>query len=118
MEKTIEIKGMDQRLLFGPADINLKLVENFFQSQIVVRGDIIKIDGDDKEANIISSVFHEMNATINRRGSITSKDVKGDAPDNCENWFVMINTPSIYVKIGEKELSLQGLLVKKSILIL
>ena len=76
MEKTIEIKGMDQRLLFGPADINLKLVENFFQSQIVVRGDIIKIDGDDKEANIISSVFHEMNATINRRGSITSKDVK------------------------------------------
>ena len=47
MEKTIEIKGMDQNLLFGPADINLKLVEDSFKSQIVVRGDVIKIDGED-----------------------------------------------------------------------
>ena len=76
MEKTIEIKGMDQNLLFGPADINLKLVEDSFKSQIVVRGDIIKIDGDGNEVNIISSIFHEMNATINRKGSITSRDVK------------------------------------------
>ena len=35
-----------------------------------------KIDGDDNEVNIISSIFHEMNATLNRKGSITSKDVK------------------------------------------
>ena len=76
MEKTIEIKGMDQNLLFGPADTNLKLVEDSFNSQIVVRGNIIKIDGDDNEVNIISSIFHEMNATLNRKGSITSKDVK------------------------------------------
>ena len=26
--------------------------------------------------------------------NITSKDVKGDAPNNCENWFVMINSPN------------------------
>ncbi len=26
--------------------------------------------------------------------NITSKDVKGDAPENCENWFVMINSPN------------------------
>ena len=76
MEKTIEIKGMDQNLLFGPADINLKLVEDYFKSQIVVRGNIIKIDGEDNEAQVISSIFHEMNATLNRKGSITSKDVK------------------------------------------
>ncbi len=25
--------------------------------------------------------------------NITSRDVAGDAPDGCENWFVMINTP-------------------------
>ena len=76
MEKTIEIKGMDQNLLFGPADTNLKLVEDSFKSQIVVRGNIIKIDGEDNEVNIISSIFHEMNSTLNRKGSITSKDVK------------------------------------------
>ena len=26
--------------------------------------------------------------------NITSKDVPGDAPDGCENWFIMINTPA------------------------
>ncbi len=26
--------------------------------------------------------------------NITSKNVKGDAPENCENWFVMINSPN------------------------
>ena len=26
--------------------------------------------------------------------NITSKDVHGDAPKNCENWFVMINSPN------------------------
>ena len=26
--------------------------------------------------------------------NITSKEEKNDAPKNCENWFVMINTPS------------------------
>ena len=26
--------------------------------------------------------------------NITSKDIKGDAPKGCENWFVMINTPA------------------------
>ena len=68
MEKTIEIKGMDQNLLFGPADINLKLVEDSFKSQIVIRGDIIKIEGEDNEPNSISSNFHEMNSTLNRKG--------------------------------------------------
>ena len=28
--------------------------------------------------------------------NITSKEQKNDAPKNCENWFVMINTPSNY----------------------
>lgn len=35
-------------------------------------------------------VFNDPTVYIN----ITSKDVKGDAPDGCENWFVMINVPS------------------------
>ncbi len=26
--------------------------------------------------------------------NITSKDIPGDAPEGCENWFVMINTPA------------------------
>jgi phytoene desaturase len=28
--------------------------------------------------------------------NITSKETRGDAPENCENWFVMINAPGDY----------------------
>jgi len=76
MEKTIEMKGMDLGMLFGPADANLKLVEDSFASKIIVRGNIIKIDGDKKEVPVIHEVFHEMGSTLNRKGSLTQDDVK------------------------------------------
>ncbi len=76
MEKTIEMKGMDLGQLFGPSDVNLKLVEDAFASTIVVRGNIIKIDGEKDEVNIIHEVFHEMGATLNRKGSLNQQDVK------------------------------------------
>ena len=76
MEKTIEMKGMDLGMLFGPADANLKLLEDTFASKIIVRGNIIKIDGDKKEVPVIHEVFHEMGSTLNRKGSLTQDDVK------------------------------------------
>ena len=76
MKKTIEMKGMDLGMLFGPADANLKLVEGAFASKIIVRGNIIKIDGDEKEVPVIHEVFHEMGSTLNRKGSLTQEDVK------------------------------------------
>jgi len=76
MEKTIEMKGVDLGMLFGPADAKLKLVEDAFASKIIVRGNIIKIDGDKKEVPVIHEVFHEMGSTLNRKGSLTQDDVK------------------------------------------
>ncbi len=76
MEKTIEMKGVDLGMLFGPADANLKLVEDSFASKILVRGNIIKIDGEEDEVTVIHEVFHEMGSTLNRKGSLTQDDVK------------------------------------------
>ena len=76
MEKTIEIKGIDLAQLIGPADANLKMVEDAFSSQIIVRGSKIKIIGEESEVLFINDVFHEMGATLNRKGSLTQKDVK------------------------------------------
>lgn len=75
MEKTIEMKSVDLSLLFGPADSNLKLVEDAFSSQIIVRGNKIKIDGEEDEVTIVHEVFHEMGSTLNRKGSLTQEDV-------------------------------------------
>ena len=76
MEKTIEIKGIDLAQLIGPADANLKMVEDAFSSQIIVRGSKIKIIGEESEVLFINDVFHEMGATLNQKGSLTQKDVK------------------------------------------
>ena len=76
MEKTIEIKGVDLAQLIGPADANLKMVEDAFSSQIIVRGSKIKIIGDKSEVLLIHDVFYEMGATLNQKGSLSKKDVK------------------------------------------
>mgnify|MGYP003961539907 FL=1 len=70
------MKGIDLGQLFGPADANLKLVEDAFASNILVRGNIIRIDGEEEEVAIIHEVFHEMGSTLNRKGSLTQGDVK------------------------------------------
>ena len=76
MEKTIEIKGVDLAQLIGPADANLKMVEDAFSSQIIVRGSKIKIIGDKSEVLFINDVFHEMGATLNQKRSLSKKYVK------------------------------------------
>jgi len=76
MEKTIEMKGVDLAQLIGPADANLTMVEDAFSSQIIVRGNKIKITGDKSEVLFIHDIFHEMGATLNRKGSLSQKDVK------------------------------------------
>ena len=76
MEKTIKMKGVDLGSFFGPADANLKLIENAFTSNIIVRGNIIKIEGMKDEVAVIHEIFHEMGSTLNQKGSLTQDDVK------------------------------------------
>ncbi|MEE8335442.1 MAG: PhoH family protein [Candidatus Neomarinimicrobiota bacterium] len=74
MERTIEIKGIDLRTLLGVADANLKLVEKAFDSKIIFRGNMLKIQGE-SEAAAIQEVFHEMSQTLARKGNLTAEDV-------------------------------------------
>ena len=76
MEKTIELNGLDLGVFFGPADTNLKIVEENFSSRIIVRGNQVKIIGKKTEIAFINEVFHEMAVTLNRKGSLEQKDVK------------------------------------------
>ena len=76
MEKTIEMKGVDLGSFFGPADTNLKLIENLFSSKIIARGNVIKIIGDEVEVNTISQIFNEMVSALNEKGSLHLSDVE------------------------------------------
>jgi len=76
MEKTIELNGVDLALFFGPGDVNLKIIEENFSSQIIVRGSEIKILGDKTEVPFIYELFQEMGITLDRKGSLDQKDIK------------------------------------------
>ena len=43
MEKILELKTIDPRILMGVGDKNLSLIEKFFPVSIIARGEIIKI---------------------------------------------------------------------------
>ncbi len=76
MKKTIELKGVDLQSLLGAGDVHLKLIEDIFPGQVIARGNSILLDGDAKDINTVNDVFHEMIQTLNRKGSLTKKDVQ------------------------------------------
>lgn len=76
MKKTIELKGIDLQGLLGAGDVHLTMIEESFSGQIIARGDTILLDGNEKDINTVHEVLHEMMQTLNRKGSLTKKDVK------------------------------------------
>ena len=95
MKKTIELKGIDLQNLLGVGDTHLRLLEDVFPGQIFVRGDDLHLDGDEKDIKSIHDIIHEMMQTLNRKGSLTQKDVhqlinisnveNGNNQENTEN---------------------------------
>ena len=75
MKKKIDIGGIDPVLFVGLNDQNIKILENFFQSKIVVRGNRMNIDGSNDEIKDIERIVQNMLALINKNGSIDKKDI-------------------------------------------
>tara|TARA_B100000029_G_scaffold426226_1_gene435026 strand:+ start:276 stop:1238 length:963 start_codon:yes stop_codon:yes gene_type:complete len=76
MKKSISLKGIDIQALIGVGDVNLRVLEDHFASQIIVRGNEFHIDGENKEVEAIGHLVHEMSQTLNRKGSLTQKNVQ------------------------------------------
>lgn len=77
MKKTIELKGVDVQTLLGVGDAHLAILEQSFNGKITARGDKIQLDGKEQDINVINDVLFEMMQTLNRKGSLTKKDVQG-----------------------------------------
>ena len=102
MKKTIELKGVDLQSLLGAGDAHLKLIEDVFPGQVIARGNIILLDGDAKDINTINDVFHEMIQTLNRKGSLTKKDVQQLIHiSNVENGVIKEKTENV-IHYGRK----------------
>jgi len=106
-EAEIKLKGTDPLLFLGSEDKNIKIVEKHFKSSIVVRGDILKIKGDENEVENIKKVVAQMLIDLNKNGGLYEEDVKSiitysDAGefngDDIDLDQVIVFTKSGYVK--------------------
>ena len=75
MKKKIDIGGVDPILFVGLNDENIKLLENHFNSKIIVRGSDMNVDGSKDEISHIELVVRNMLTLINKQGSLTIDDV-------------------------------------------
>ena len=76
MKKKIDISGVDPILFEGLNDQNLKVLENHFNSRIVVRGSNMNLEGKKEEIKHIVLVVQHMLTLINKKGSLSLNDLK------------------------------------------
>ena len=76
MKKKIQIKDIDSMYFAGAGDKNIKFLEKKFNSNMVLRGNELLLDGNKDEIKIIEKLVHNMVATISRKDSITISDIE------------------------------------------
>jgi phosphate starvation-inducible PhoH-like protein len=75
VERKIKIQGGDTFGLVGLNDSNLQIVENRFDSNIVVRGDVVTVRGEPSEVAQLEKIFKELIFILNKNGNLTTNDV-------------------------------------------
>ena len=76
MEKILELKTIEPTALLGVGDSHIKLIEKAIPATIIVRGEEIKIQGDQQAIMQVQEVLHEMMQTFTGKGSLTVNDVQ------------------------------------------
>ena len=76
MKKTFNISMVDPLSFMGPSDQNIKLIEKFVKSKIVVRGNEVIVDGSKKEIGVLNLLINDIIITINKKGFVEKDDVE------------------------------------------
>ncbi len=71
--KKIELNGIDQRLLFGPSDIYLRLIEEKLPLKLVTRGETLIIEGDPSLVEKAGALFVDLLARLKAKQDITEQ---------------------------------------------
>ena len=64
MKKTIELKGVDLQTLLGVADAHVRLLNESFSADILIRGNDIKLNGQESDVEMVHEIIHEMIQTL------------------------------------------------------
>ncbi len=76
IEKKISLEGVDKLSLLGFNDRHLAILEERFDSNIVVRGEQITLQGDEDEVARIERVVKELIFILNKNRNLTANDVE------------------------------------------
>ena len=76
VEKRIKIEGGDSLGFLGLNDSNLQVLENRFDSNIVVRGGVVSIQGEQEEVEKLEKIFQELMFLLSKNGNLTTNDVE------------------------------------------
>ena len=76
MKKRIPIKDINSMYFAGSGDQNIKFIEKQFQSNIVLRGNELLVDGDKDEIKLIEKLINNIVNVISRKESIDISDIE------------------------------------------
>jgi phosphate starvation-inducible protein PhoH and related proteins len=75
VKKDISIHGVEQFHVLGFNDENLRIIEQNFDTNIVVRGNTIKLDGERSDVFLVEKVFTELISMAVNNSMVTPGDV-------------------------------------------
>ena len=76
MKKTIKLNDVDPMMFAGANDQNMKVILNNFESNIVLRGNQLHLNGSVNEIKAIELLINDIIYTINNKGHIDSSDLE------------------------------------------
>ena len=68
MKKTIQLNGVDPMIFAGVNDQNIKIIDTNFDSNIVLRGNTLIVEGAKKDIEKLEILINDILFTINKKG--------------------------------------------------
>jgi len=76
MKKSVSLKGIDQLILLGTNDENLRLIDKASPAKIVIRGDEAILSGDDEDVTTMERILTELIFMVNRNGGLRREEAE------------------------------------------
>lgn len=88
-EKTINLKGTDPLILYGPNNTNLETIKKFFSRlKLIARGDQLKIIGQDVEITLFEQQINRIFEHVDQYNQLTPQELEnlllGENPDQSQ----------------------------------
>ena len=73
--KEISLDNQAARNIFGKQDEHLTTIEAEFDVDLVARGNIVKVTGEEENVLTVIDLFNDLNEAFNRQGRLTEKEI-------------------------------------------